>query len=149
MSCMESRINDIEKRLVILESSMKEPEDKTIKIGGYQELALRITNANQRIGELENKVGSKNPKKELGLTIEQLAERVTRLEKIEPEERLGAGHTGACLDGCQCDVARAMKPDTIQIPRKVAVEWADVWGPGHVGGVTEELAKAINKALGR
>jgi hypothetical protein len=62
--------------------AMKEPEDdKKIKIGGYQELALRITNANTRIGELENKFGSKNPKKELGIAIKQLSDRLARLEE--------------------------------------------------------------------
>ena len=37
-------------------SALQEPEDdKKIKIGGYQELAVRIENANQRIGDIESK----------------------------------------------------------------------------------------------
>ena len=77
-------------------------------------------NINLRISELESKIGGVKKKQ-----IESLEERIKRLEdnvsaintripqkKEEPTQSYdnGFGHTGACQEGCQCDVAKAFKP---------------------------------------
>jgi hypothetical protein len=68
-------------RLVDVENATKVKE---LKVGGYSELALRITDSNKRIGELEAKIGSNKRLEDLHTRINAVAEAMaSRLMDLE------------------------------------------------------------------
>jgi hypothetical protein len=75
---MNEVIRKIHNRVCDLEAGTK------VKIGGYQELALRIKESNKRIGELEKKVGSTTRLEDLHTRMNAIAEAMaSRLMDIE------------------------------------------------------------------
>ena len=89
--------------------AMKE-DDKKIKIGGYQELALRITQTNSRVQNIEEKCGCKVKFKDevhkdihvLVNTCNSLADRLARLEAwSDNADKLLNAHEPSSVSECK------------------------------------------------
>lgn len=74
--CLKYSINGTLEILKEILTAMDTPDEKNVKIGGYQELALRITQANLRMQTIEEKCGCKVKFKE------DMEKRVAELENL-------------------------------------------------------------------
>jgi hypothetical protein len=91
-----------------------EVEEKKIKIGGYQELAVRIKNANRRIGDIEAKCGCKVKFKD------SVEERLARLEDVmRTHYHDPIDNKSLCISGCNDEPE---KPDGLDYLRKAYSE---------------------------